>query len=157
MTEWNAIKKEYITDETTSYAKLSKKYGISKTMICKKSTAEGWVNERERYLKKCLSKSLEASSKKEASRITRLSNVADKLLDRIEAIIINDSEKLTPAIIDCLANSLKKIKDVQGAKSDIDIREQNARIKNLEKQVEADNNVPEVVITFGGDAKEYAE
>lgn len=62
---------------------------------------------------------------------------------------------LTREMID-YAKALKVLKEVAGVKSDLDIKEQNARIANLEKQSKEETDGDRtytVVIT--GDAKEY--
>ena len=41
--DWRTIRKEYITDESSSYRKLAKKYGISLTAITNKAKQENWV------------------------------------------------------------------------------------------------------------------
>ena len=38
---WELIKAEYIAGGM-SYASLAKKYGTSKTAVCRRATAEGW-------------------------------------------------------------------------------------------------------------------
>ena len=60
-----------------------------------------------------------------------------------------------------MATTLKYLKECKGVKSDIDLREQEARIKNLEKQAaEDDNTLTEIRVTFGsddGDCDQWAE
>lgn len=72
--------------------------------------------------------------------------------------IIHEEEKVTEirTIIDrkgvqAIANALSSIKEVQMLKTELDKREQEARIRNLEKQAEADDNaVNEVTVTIKG-------
>ena len=159
--DWNAIKTEYITNESSSYRKLAKKYGVSSTTIAVKASKEGWVKDREQYLSETLSKSLKSISNGQAKRAKRLQNVADKLLSKIEAAV--DSFDMKELMLDKQAlkqitGALKDIKDIQMIKSDADMREQEARIKNLQKQSEAedkDNNEIRVTIECGLD--EYSK
>lgn len=55
-----------------------------------------------------------------------------------------------------MSTVLKNLKECKGVKTDIDLREQEARIKNLEKQAaqEEDNNDIRVVI--GNEAEDYS-
>lgn len=151
--DWNSIKQEYITDESSSYRKLAKKYGVSSTTIAVKASKEEWVKERERFLNESLSKTLNAISKGQAQRASRLQTVADKLLNKIEAAV--DSFEMTDLLMDRQAlkqitGALKDIKDIQMIRSDADLREQEARIRNLERQADEGNDgATEVVITFG--------
>lgn len=55
--DWNKIKTEYVTTDT-SYRKLSLKYKITSTQIANHSKAEGWVEQRKQYLKKLMQKHL---------------------------------------------------------------------------------------------------
>ena len=60
MADWNAIRQEYITDESSSYRKLAQKYGISYTAIGDKARKEGWADQRSQFLNKTLSKTINA-------------------------------------------------------------------------------------------------
>jgi uncharacterized protein YjcR len=154
--DWSAIKTEYITDESTSYRKLAEKYGVSYTSIGERARKEGWAEERERFLNKTLSKTLNAISKKQAKRASRVQMVAAKLLKKIEAAVddFNMHDLFTDrTALKQITGALKDIKDIQMIKSDADLREQEARIRNLERQAEADDsNVNAVTVTIeGGD------
>ena len=79
MADWQAIKTEYITTDT-SYRKLAQKYGVSTTQICNVGRDEKWVEQREQYLNKTTAKTLEKISQQEANRAAKIHSVADKLL-----------------------------------------------------------------------------
>ena len=154
--DWRAIKTEYITDESTSYRKLAEKYGVSYTSIGEKARKEGWAKERERFLNKTLSKTLSAISKKQARQASRLQMVADKLLAKIEEAVDDLSMHelfMDRAALRQITGALKDIKEVQMVKSEADLREQEARIRNLERQAESDDrNINAVTVTIeGGD------
>lgn len=51
-TDWLTIRQEYLSDATTSYTTLAKKYGLSATAVQKRGTAEGWAKLRENYAEK---------------------------------------------------------------------------------------------------------
>ena len=154
---WSSIKAEYVTDASSSYRKIAQKYGIPENTIYSKGRAEGWSKEKKQYQSKITEEKIKNIAKNDINRATRLCNVSDKLLDKIERIVIEDVDKLTPGMIDVIANALKKIKDVQMVKSDIDLREQEARIKALEKQTAETAEAPKIVVTFGGESEEYAQ
>ena len=86
MADWNKIKTEYITTDT-SYRKLAKKHGVNATTIAKKAGKEDWVSQRNQQASKTLSKTLAADSKRKADRMARIQDATDLLLDKIERAI----------------------------------------------------------------------
>lgn len=135
--DWNSIKTEYITTDT-SYRKLAKKYGISTNAIGNKSRQENWIEERNRFVDKTVSKTIEKLSEAQADRASRIRTVADKLLDKIE-ILVDTIEGDTSAYRQ-IAATIKDIKEIQMIKSDADLREQEARIAKLKKDAEDNRN-----------------
>ena len=153
--DWNAIKTEYITTDT-SYRKLAKKYDVSVNAIGDKSRQEGWLEERKQFIDKTVSKTIENISNKQAERAKRLRTVADKLLDKIEMLVEN-LEADTSAYRQ-IAATLKDIKDIQMIKSDGDLREQEARIAKLQKDAEGDGaRDTTVVVQFEEDITKWSK
>ena len=138
MADWQAIKTEYITTQT-SYRKLAQKYGVNVTNIAKKASAEGWVGQRNQYATETQAKTLEKISQQEANRAAKIHSVADKMLQKIEDMVDNGGG-FTEKGIRALAAAVKDLKDIQGVKSDLDKREQKARIATLEKQANKDDS-----------------
>ena len=153
MADWQAIKTEYITTNT-SYRKLAQKYGVSATQICNVGRDEKWVEQREQYLSKTSAKTLEKISQQEANRAARIHTVADKLLNKIEAMV--DSERpLDTKGIRALTAAVKDLKEIQSVKSALDEQEQRARIANLQKQANKEDTQAdsiEVVFLAGEEA-----
>ena len=57
-----------------------------------------------------------------------------------------------------LTSALKDLKDIKGFKSVADMREQGARIRNLEKQAEADEKADnEIRVIIEGDLDNYGK
>ena len=56
-----------------------------------------------------------------------------------------------------IASALKDIKEVQMLKSELDRQEQEARIANLRKQAESEEDDNEIQVVITGKAKEYAK
>ena len=195
MADWNKIKTEYITTDT-SYRKLAQKYGVNATTIAKKAGKEDWVAQRNQQASKTLSKTLAADSKRKADRMARIQDATDLLLDKIEQAITelniqlakethkervveynnpdrldkptkeitHETEKILEfaSIIDRqglkqIASALKDIKEVQMLKSELDRQEQEARIANLRKQAESEDDDTEIQVVITGKAKEYAK
>ena len=156
MADWQAIKTEYITTDT-SYRKLAQKYGVSTTQICNVGRDEKWVEQREQYLNKTTAKTLEKISQQEANRAAKIHSVADKLLLKIEAMV-DRPEPLNEKAIRSLAAAVKDLKEIQSVKSDLDKQEQRARIANLEKQADkTEDNKEPVQVIIGDDLMEYSK
>lgn len=137
--DWNAIKTEYITTDT-SYRKLAKKHGISLGKLQRRATDEGWPEAKSQFESKTVSDAVNAVTKNFVSRTKRLQDVTDKLLDKIELTIENiDGVKSSRAVKD-VSDALKNVKDIMMVKADIDIREQEARIAKLQKETEKGND-----------------
>ena len=132
MADWQAIKTEYITTDT-SYRKLAQKHGVSYQAICHRSKDEGWIALREQHLNDTLSKTLDKISKKEADRVAKIHDVADKILNKIEAMV-DRPEPLTEKGIRALTAAVKDLKEIHAIKSDLDKKEQEARIAALRQK-----------------------
>ena len=146
MADWNAIKIEYITTNT-SYRRLAEKYGVSATQIYNIGGKEGWVDQRKQYLSKVEAKILNAASSAQAAKIASLQTVSDKLLIKIEALV--DKEMLTAQNVRNITGALRDLKEIQMIKSDADVREQEARIKKLQKEAEKEaesSAIPTLVV-----------
>ena len=151
MADWQAIQTEYITTDT-SYRKLAQKYGVNVTNIAKKAGSEGWVEQRKQYANETQSKTLKQISQQEANRAAKIHSVADKLLLKIEAMV-DSEEPLSEKGIRALTAAVKDLKEIQSVRSDLDRQEQEARIANLRKQAQKDDDdatdVIEVVFAAG--------
>ena len=148
MADWNKIKTEYLTSDT-SYRKLAQKYGVNATNIAKKASKEDWVSQRKQQANRTLSKTLTAVSNRQVNRATRLQEVADKLLNKIEAAV--DDYNMEVLLVDRqslrqITGALKDIKDIQMVRSEADLREQEARIAKLLKEAESEDNGPNKVV-----------
>lgn len=148
MADWNKIKTEYLTSDT-SYRKLAQKYGVNATTIAKKASKEDWVSQRQQQANRTLSKTLTAVSNRQVNRAARLQKVADKLLNKIEAAV--DDYNMAVLLVDRqslrqITGALKDIKDIQMIRSEADLREQEARIAKLLKEAEREDSGPNKVV-----------
>lgn len=155
--DWNAIKTEYITTDT-SYRKLAEKYGVTYNNIGIVSRRENWRKLREEYNAKTVSKILAIESNKQAERMRRLLTVSDKLLEAVEDAVDKFQAGellLDKAALKSLSGTIKDIKDIQSIKSELDIEEQKARIANLKRQAERDEDSKDVSVEISEEAVEY--
>lgn len=152
--DWKQIKAEYIAGGT-SYRKLAEKHGVSFSTLRKVAAKEQWTELRNKAWAKADTKLIETLSTKEANKAVSIVGVADKLLEKIAEIADRVGD---PDSIKKLTSAIKDLKDIKGIKSDIDLREQEARIRALEKQTEKTDDDTQVVITFGSEeAEEFAQ
>lgn len=154
MADWKKIEAEYITTET-SYRKLAQKYGLNQATIAQKAKAEDWVGKRKRQASTTQAKIISAVEDEKVNRAVRLQNVADKLLDKVEVLADGDGS-VTAAGLKNLSEVLKNLKDVQMICSEADMREQEARIRNLEKQAQKEDDNKSIAVTLEGSLNDYA-
>lgn len=184
--DWNKIKTEYITTNT-SYRKLSEKYGIHYKTIADKGKDEGWKDLRSQYTHSTLTKTLDVISNQQVDKLARIEGITDKLLMKLEQAVEeldmeiikkkvkvdnDDGLEVTTETMEAreggivdraglrhLTAALKDLKEIQMIKSELDRREQEARIAKLRREAEKEEDSgTEVVITFGsGDAEKWAK
>lgn len=153
MANWQEIKTEYITTDT-SYRKLAQKYGVHYNAIANRAKQEGWISQRNQYCDSTVTKAVDAISTKQVDRAANLVYVADILLGKVKSLLETDSEVLNDTqSMKHISGVLKDIKEIQMIRSEADMREQEARIANLRKQAEKEESLnKDVTITIeGGD------
>ena len=166
MADWQAIKTEYITTDT-SYRKLAQKYGVRYATLQARAKEEKWTELRDRHRTSTVSKSLTKISNKQASKLARIEGITDKLLNKLEKAVdeldleiikrktkVDDGltetttetmEAVEGGIVDRaglrqLTAALKDLKEIQMLKSELDRQEQEARIDKLRADAQQRNN-----------------
>lgn len=195
--DWNSIREEYITDETSSYRSLAKKYGVGLTALYNHAKAEDWVGQRKQLKDKTITKSIETISDQRADKLSRVLDITDKLLDKLERAVdeldvqllrtvvktkeieynhdarpdkptketIHETETITDVhtIVDrsglkAISSALRDIKEIQMLKSELDRQEQQARIDNLRKQADREEDTAsEIEVVFLAGEEEWNE
>ncbi len=152
MADWQKIKTEYITTDT-SYRKLAQKHGVHYNAIANRAKQEDWISQRNQFCDRTVTKTVTAISDKQVDRATRLNTVADKLLDKVEEYFETDLP-ITAAALKNLSDALRNIKETQMIRTEEDVEEQKARIAKLRKEAEKEEVSKDVTITIaGGDPK----
>ena len=134
--DWNKLKAEYIAGGT-SYRKLAEKYDVSFAILRRVAEKEKWSKLKAQARHKADTKMVNTVANDIAKNSVKINDVADKLLDKI-VLILDEFEGIDSQSIKQLTSSLKDIKEIKGVKSEIDLKEQNARIDKLRKDIEAD-------------------
>ncbi len=155
MADWKKIEAEYITTDT-SYRKLAHKYGLNQATIAQKAKAEDWVGKRKQQASTAQAKILEKDINKKVDRATRLKTVADKLLDKVEALVADD-DYLSATAIKNLSDALRNIKEAQMIRTQEDIDEQRARITKLQNEAHKVDSEKSITITLEGSLNDYAQ
>lgn len=162
MADWKKIKAEYIRTGA-SYRELADKYGVSFSTIQKRGADEKWTEKRKlvgRRSEELLAEKIaDSSAKREVKRLDTFNDVADLLMEKIKAGIMDESMTKTSKDIRAITASLKDLKEIMGYKSDLDREEQMARIEKLRKEAERDDRQQdaEIRIIIDDEFKEYAE
>lgn len=155
MPDWKAIKAEYIRGGT-SYRKLCAKYGVSFSSLRGIAGKEKWTELREQAQHKSDTKLIEKVSDETSDKGTKIIDVANKLLERlsqtIDAMQVLDTQSLKH-----FTSALKDLKDIKGYKSAIDLKEQEARIAKLEKEVQSQDQDNEIKVTIECGLDEYSK
>ena len=140
--DWKAIKAEYIAGGI-GYKKLADKYGVSFSTLSHLAKREKWTDLKQKACEKADMDLAKSIGKKNAKKSAKIDSLVDRLLDivgeKLEALIIEGKD------VKSIASALKDLKELKGIKDKLDLKEQKARIRKLEKEAEADektdNNV----------------
>ena len=151
--DWNKIKAEYIAGGT-SYRKLAEKHGVSFSTLRGIAEREKWTDLRTQAQHSADTKLVKTIGGMNGTCSVKINEVADKLLDKI--IDMLNSEYIGSQSLRHLTSSLKDIKEIKGVKSELDLKEQNARIDKLRKEIEGEQKDTSITVTFGEDVKKYA-
>jgi phage shock protein A len=148
MADWQSIKTEYITTDT-SYRKLAQKYGVNHAVIGQRAKAEKWVDLRRQHIDKTQTKALNTISNKQADRAAKLIGVSDLLLNKVKSLLEDNEQLLVDtSVMKDVSVILKNLKDIQMIRSEADLREQEARIEKLRREAEPDkgNDAPKLIV-----------
>jgi anti-sigma28 factor (negative regulator of flagellin synthesis) len=152
--DWKKIKAEYIAGGT-SYRKLAKKYGVSFSTLRNIAIREKWTDLREQASNKSVTKLVESIGEQNGTFKVSINEVADKLLEKIIGLL-DVSEFVDSQVIKQCTSALKDIKDIKGLKSEIDLREQEARIDKLRKDAMEEQKDASITVTFENEVEKYA-
>ena len=184
MVDWNAMRTEYIQGGV-SYRELAAKYGVPLPTLAERAKAEKWVELRRQAHDKSITKTVEAIAKQNARVDDRINTLANRLIDKLEKAVDEldvktvtmkttmktgaakvtteyrnlDREKEGPVDkggLQQLTSTLRDLKAILDVRSELDRKEQEARIANLRRQSEKDDGADSVTITLEGSLEDYA-
>lgn len=152
--DWKKLKAEYIAGGT-SYRKLAEKYEVSFSTLRKVAAKEHWTELRNNVNAKKDTILVDKLGIKTAKIDDKYFSLVDKLMDRAEEVIDRTTLWQASSLKE-MATALKYLKECKGVKSELDLREQEARIKSLEQQVQKSDNTPQITVVFGSN-EDYAK
>jgi transposase-like protein len=160
MADFKKIKAEYIKGNT-SYRKLAEKYGVPRSTLERKAKDEKWTELRRQTECKAEAKIVENEANRQAQRMNRLLAVSDKLLDAVEKAVdgfVSEDLVFDKSVLKSLSGAIRDIKEIQSIKSELDIKEQKARISKLEKEAERENESDKnIEVVLSSELEEYSE
>lgn len=149
----NKIKSEFVSG-TKTLQEAADEYGIPYSTLTKKSHEGKWKELRKECGKKTEKKLINTVSSRDAKRAVNINDIADTLLDRIAEIApkVHDPQSLKQ-----LTSSLNDLAKIKGCKTEADMREQEARIAKLEKEVAGEvDTAKNITVNLIGDLGKYA-
>lgn len=155
--DWKKIKTEYITTNI-SYRKLAEKYDIPFNTLQCRAKKEKWVELRKQHQDNIVSKSVEKAEENAIDYKSDLYDlaykVATQLKDMINENTISDLVAMGIKPRD-ITGAIKDLEDALHIKSMSDIKEQEARIAKLRKEVKEEKKDTNINITFGDEVRKY--
>jgi 2-succinyl-5-enolpyruvyl-6-hydroxy-3-cyclohexene-1-carboxylate synthase len=152
--DWKKAKAEYIRGET-SYRKLAEKYGVSFSAVRHRAEKEKWTDLRTQAEQKLSTKIVEKVASQEAKRVDAFQHLADRLLQHITDNI--DLLASNATSVKDITVAIKNLREIKGVKSEIDLKEQEARIAKLMKEAMADEKRDnEIKVIMEGDLEKYS-
>lgn len=156
-TNWDKIKKEYTTTKIGG-RELAAKYSVPYGTLRKRAERGKWAQERAQLDAETVAGRAQAvrdvAREIEYQEYKGLLMAAGLLSDKIyEAVELMSAEDILKDKrgLRSLTGAIKDLADVQGFKTDADRREQEARIRNLERQGETQQPESISVIINGAD------
>ena len=157
MADWSNIKTEYITTDT-SYRELSQKYGVHYTNIAKRASKEGWQQLRQQHATRTQTKMVDSVERRKVDRAARLLDVSDLLLEKVRKLIDSDDKiAMDTQGMKHLSGVLKDLKEIQMIRSELDIREQEARIEKLRREAQQEQNREPIQVIIGEGLEDYTQ
>lgn len=149
---WEQLKLDYVTGTEHNQSALARRYGVSQSGVSRRAARENWEELRREYRGQTYEGCLDVTRQEQVRRLTRLHRVADSLVDRVEEA--SRQPGVSPRQLRQLTGALRDLREIQGLKSELDIREQEARIERLRREIPEDECV---TITMEGWLQDYSK
>ena len=152
--DWEAIKAEYIAGGT-SYRKLAVKHSVPFSTLKDRAKREKWTDLKTQAQHNSDTKLIETIGEQNGTYTVKINDVADKLLKKIDETLDMYGEGISGKSSKEYAAALKDIKEIKGIKTEMDLREQEARIDKLRSEIDGDKKDNTIVVAFADEVKRY--
>lgn len=182
--DWQKIKIEYITTDI-SLRQIAQQYGLRYATVHERCKKEDWNTLRDKHRTGTVSKSVSVIRNKQVDKMTRIDNLTDKILVKLEQAVdeldlsirkrktkmeLDDgieqttewTEAVDGGIVDRsglrqITAALKDLKEIQMLKTELDRMEQEARIEKLRKEAAKEDRSSTITVTMEGDIGTYGK
>lgn len=149
---WAKIKKEYM--EGASMRSLAKKYGASQSTISERAKKENWKKLKEQIKAKTDQKLIEKNSERQSEINMAYSDAATELLKKTLSGISVCGMRNSKALKE-YSSILKDLKDIGVYRTDLDLKEQNARIEKLRKEAKEEEQNKDIRIVIDDEMQKF--
>ena len=157
--DWNAIKTEYITTNT-SYRKLAQKHNVPFTTLYQRAGKEKWVEKKKQHNDKIVAKSIKKAEENVVDYKATLYALAYKVAQQLNDMTEHNSiEQLASIGIKPrdITGAIKDLGDALHVKSASDLKEQEARIEKLRKEAQQHEESRDIRVVIENGLDEYSE
>lgn len=158
--DWDKLKREYVTTDI-SQRKLAKKYDIPYSNLSRMATKDKWSDARTQFKSRVNAKSLAKAEAKATDYKSMLYDLAYKVAQQLTDLVEgNDIETLISAGVKPrdITGAIKDLEDALHVKSAADLKEQEARIRKLQKEAEGtDAAEKNIEVKIDESLKDFAE
>lgn len=157
--DWSKIKTEYVTSNI-GYRKLAENHKVPFKTLAHRAKQENWVEMRQRHKDKLVTKAVKKIEDKGIDYKSTLYEIAYNMALQLQNIT-KDKTVEDLAVLGLkprdITSAAKDIGEILNIKSDIDLKEQEARIANLRKQAESGDTSKEINIIIADNAEDYSK
>lgn len=157
MPDWKKIKAEYIRGGT-SFRALAEKYSVSFSAVKRRAAKEKWTDLRRKSEQKATTKIINNVASRESKRVDMFSTIADMLLKQIYNDVESGKVLITgKGTYRDVTGALKDLKEIKGYKSELDMKEQIARIEKLHREAKAEDTSAEIKVTISPELEDFGK
>lgn len=156
--QWSQAKTLYITGQM-SYRDLAERFGVGLSTVHKRGKTEDWTKQRADLMEETTTQTavLFADDAKERTHqiaciYNRFVGILDKISAVLEEKITKDGIIISGKEMGGYINALRSLKEIGNIKTEQELREQDARLRLLEKQIaeSTDSGGVAVTVSFEG-------
>jgi len=150
---WDKCRQQYISGKMSLHD-VAKTNGVGYSTVHKHAKAEHWDEMRDKVEKNIDQTAIDRATETRVNNLKLLGNAISKLILKAERAAEACDESNTRGLLQ-IANTVKVLQSTLGSSPERDEREQEARIKAIESQI--DSKIPEDITIRIENADDYAD